>query len=150
MTTPLYVFDLDGTLADLRHRLHFIKNGNKDYDSFYAMTHADSPILGNIRTLMMLREFADIWFVTGRPERTRQMTVDWLAVYAQHKVQPEHLIMRPDDCTVADYRWKAQVYGSMLQEDQERLIAVFEDRQRCVDMWRALGITCYQVAPGNF
>lgn len=27
---------------------------------------------------------------------------------------------------------------------------VFEDRKQCVDMWRSLGLTCYQVADGNY
>jgi len=30
----LYVFDLDGTLADLKHRIHYIKGQVKDWDTF--------------------------------------------------------------------------------------------------------------------
>ena len=38
----------------------------------------------------------------------------------------------------------------MRPEDRARLVAVFEDRKRVVDMWRENGVTCYQVAPGDF
>lgn len=31
-----------------------------------------------------------------------------------------------------------------------RVTAVFDDRQQVVDMWREIGLTCCQVAPGNF
>jgi hypothetical protein len=30
------------------------------------------------------------------------------------------------------------------------VVAVYDDRQQVVDMWRAMGIDCFQVAPGNF
>jgi len=29
------IFDLDGTLCDITHRLHFIEGDNKDWDGFY-------------------------------------------------------------------------------------------------------------------
>jgi phosphoglycolate phosphatase-like HAD superfamily hydrolase len=37
------IFDLDGTLCDISHRLHFIENGNKDWDGFYAACPDDVP-----------------------------------------------------------------------------------------------------------
>ena len=37
------IFDLDGTLADIDHRLHFIQNGNKQWDEFYAACPNDGP-----------------------------------------------------------------------------------------------------------
>jgi hypothetical protein len=30
------------------------------------------------------------------------------------------------------------------------IVCVFDDRQKVVDMWRDMGLTCMQVAPGNF
>lgn len=38
------ILDLDGTVADLSHRLHFIQGDKKDYDSFYAAVGDDAPI----------------------------------------------------------------------------------------------------------
>jgi len=38
----------------------------------------------------------------------------------------------------------------MLTEDKSRLVAVFDDRDRVVKMWRDVGVTCFQVADGEF
>lgn len=37
------IFDLDGTLCDITHRLHFIEGDNKDWDGFYKACPADIP-----------------------------------------------------------------------------------------------------------
>ena len=33
---------------------------------------------------------------------------------------------------------------------KDDVFAVFDDRQQVVDMWRANGLTCFQVADGDF
>ncbi len=40
----VYVFDIDGTLADITHRLHFIQGEKKDWDAFFAACIDDAPI----------------------------------------------------------------------------------------------------------
>ena len=35
-------------------------------------------------------------------------------------------------------------------KDKYDVIGVFEDRDSCVKMWRALGLTCFQVADGSY
>ena len=39
---------------------------------------------------------------------------------------------------------------AMSDEDKKRLICIFDDRNKVVNMWRSLGITCLQVANGDF
>ena len=34
--------------------------------------------------------------------------------------------------------------------DEAVVVAVFDDRDKVVKMWREIGLTCMQVAPGNF
>ena len=34
--------------------------------------------------------------------------------------------------------------------DKDDVFAVFDDRQQVVDMWRQNGLTCFQVADGDF
>jgi hypothetical protein len=61
----------------------------------------------------------------------------------------EQLRMRP----VGDYRDDAVLKEQWLNEARVLGKApdiVFDDRQRVVDMWRRNGITCCQVAPGDF
>lgn len=57
--------------------------------------------------------------------------------------------MRPDGDHRPDYVIKREIYEREIK-DKYDVIGVFEDRQRCVDMWRALGLTCFQVAPGDY
>jgi len=35
----VYVFDLDGTLANIDHRLHFIKTKPKNWPAFFEATY---------------------------------------------------------------------------------------------------------------
>jgi hypothetical protein len=34
--------------------------------------------------------------------------------------------------------------------DKDDVFMTVDDRQKVVDMWRDLGLTCFQVAPGDF
>jgi hypothetical protein len=34
--------------------------------------------------------------------------------------------------------------------ERRRLVAVFDDRDKVVAMWRSMGVPCFQVAPGDF
>lgn len=43
--TPCYLFDIDGTIADISHRIHHIKGETKDWRSFFAACDGDLPIL---------------------------------------------------------------------------------------------------------
>jgi hypothetical protein len=45
---------------------------------------------------------------------------------------------------------KKQWLDSMLVDDRQRLVAVFDDRSSVVKMWRDAGVPCFQVAPGEF
>lgn len=35
-------------------------------------------------------------------------------------------------------------------KDKYNVLGIFDDRQQVVDMWRSLGLKCFQVEPGNF
>lgn len=50
---------------------------------------------------------------------------------------------RPDDVV------KEEMIQRMRDDGLEPYV-VFEDRKRCVDMWRRNGITCLQCAEGDF
>ena len=47
-----------------------------------------------------------------------------------------------------DEKLKLQWLSDMDWKDNVEM--VFDDRQKVVDMWREIGLTCMQVAPGNF
>lgn len=139
------VFDLDGTLADHRLRLPFLKSVPKRWDYYFAGCADDIPIRPSIETLLALVDLehrVEIW--TGRPERTRDVTQRWLL---KNGIEPALLRhMRPDDDRRPDFVLKHE----WLVAEQREPDLVFEDRSRVVDMWRRSGIPCFHVAEGNF
>ncbi len=64
---PLTIFDLDGTLALIQHRRHFVEGDLKDWKAFYAACDTDEPNEPVIATMERLRhEGADVWIFSGR------------------------------------------------------------------------------------
>lgn len=153
MDKPLYIFDLDGTLADLSHRKHMLeeKNDPSRWRRFYAACGRDAPIKPVIETMERLRRFADVWVFSGRSDEVRGITVDWLTAHTSfmtHELETA-LTMRQAGDYRADDVVKREWIDGMLNDDRRRLVAVFDDRDRVVAMWRAAGIPCFQVAPGT-
>jgi hypothetical protein len=70
--------DIDGVVADVRHRLHFIEQAPKDWDSFFAAAAADPPIAEGISLARELAVEQDLVWLTGRPQRLRRLTIAWL------------------------------------------------------------------------
>lgn len=157
MSRPLYIFDLDGTLADARHRLHFIAGpGKKDWRAFFRASAFDPPIREGIATVQALRRGgAEIWVWTGRSDEVERETRAWLSKYGVLPrfalfPAPERLRMRPAGDTTPDHRLKMHWLDLLDPPERDRLTAVFEDRSSVVAMWRASGVPCFQVAPGDF
>jgi hypothetical protein len=151
------VFDMDGTLADTSNRQHLVANQldtegraiPKDFKAFHDLMSTDLPVW----PLIILFELVNVrgnnvTILTGRPESYRQQTVEWLANVGI-TLNKNQLVMRPEsDSTMPDAAWKRLWLDHCAPEDRPDL--VFEDRMRVVDMWRAQGILCAQVGPGNY
>lgn len=157
MKPKAIIFDIDGTLADITHRLHFIKGEKKDYDGFYRAVKDDAPKKDIISLLHLIEtsnfanwlrgceaeeEMVKIFFCSGRPESTREDTLSWYHKHISQDNDPE-LCFRKN----GDYRQDHIVKEEMLREIQKDYDILFtvDDRQQVVDMWRRNGITCLQV-----
>lgn len=157
---PLYIFDLDGTLALIEHRIHFLSLhflSRKDparWRKFYAACDQDRPNMPLLTTLELLRAAgAEIWIFSGRSDEVRHKTIVWLAKHSSLTTQELNghiLTMRAEGDHTPDDVLKKQWLDAMSSEDRQRLVAVFEDRARVVDMWRAAGVQCFAIAPGEF
>jgi len=153
---PLYIFDLDGTLALIEHRRHFVARprGEQDWKAFYAACDKDAPNDPVIGTMERLRETgADIWIFSGRSDEVREKTIQWLAdktTFMSWELDGPMLTMRQAGNYTPDDVLKKGWLDDMLVSDKARLVAVFEDRDRMVKMWRAAGVPCFQVADGEF
>ncbi|WP_030864003.1 nucleotidase [Streptomyces sp. NRRL S-37] len=76
---PLAVFDLDNTLAGTAHRQRFLERRPRDWDAFFAAAPQDPPLAEGIALVHESARECGIVYLTGRPERCRRDTLDWLA-----------------------------------------------------------------------
>ena len=144
------IFDLDGTLADIedRRQLCTKENGKMDWNRFFDPENIklDKP---NIPVIMMAQALDAIGYkiaiFSGRSASTLDATKKWLHEYG---IEYNAFKMRPKRNFRPDEQLKLEWLNDMDWKDNVEM--VFDDRQKVVDMWREIGLTCMQVAPGNF
>ena len=150
---PLYIFDLDGTLALVDHRRHFVENGAGRWREFYAACVDDRPNVPVIRVLnSLIYAAADIRIFSGRSDEVQAQTVSWLLMHtalARREIV-NGLRMRKEGDYTPDEVLKKQWLDELSRTDRQRLTAVFDDRDTVEAMWRENGVPCFQVAPGDF
>jgi phosphoglycolate phosphatase-like HAD superfamily hydrolase len=148
----IWVFDIDGTLADCTHRLHFIKADPPDWRAFFASVAQDAPIphmVELVRALIRDLHGPGIGFVSGRSDECRSATTKWLVDNISVAILGTPLYMR----RAGDYRDDEVVKVELLEQlrrDGLEPLMVFDDRNRVVQAWRGAGVPCAQVAPGDF
>lgn len=145
------VVDLDGTVALNQHRYHLIdkKDGRKvNWDAFFLACTDDlpnAPVIETVNALSAMGYFIHIFSARGKI--AHKQTLDWLDKY---KVEYDKLTMREIGCYEPDEilkeNWLKEYYPDYL----ESVSFVIDDRAKVVKMWRGLGLTCFQVAEGNF
>lgn len=87
------VFDIDGVLADVRHRLHHVEASPKRWSAFFAEADRDGLLAEGAAILRSLAEDHEIRYLTGRPERMRALTELWLV---EQSLPTASLTMRPN------------------------------------------------------
>ncbi len=142
------IFDIDGTLADITHRLPRAGFEAESDKSVYGAGCGDDEPIHEI--IMVARALYDaglsIVLVSGRMEIYSSVTTHWLAAA---RVPPNTLLMR----ATGDYRADWVIKREMLREIRLldlNPILVFDDRECMVRMWRAEGLRCCQVARGDY
>jgi len=145
LAEDLVIFDIDGTLADISERVHYIKRKPKNWNAFNEGMAKDKAIHSMIRLCNILYASGlHIILCSGRNERNRPETVEWLA---KQGVQYHELLLRREE----DYRTDSVVKRELIQHiDKSKILFVVEDRSRVVEMWRLEGLVCLQCAPGEF
>lgn len=140
--TDAIIVDIDGTIADCNHRLHHIKGQKKNWPGFWETMHLDTPIEPIIKLVKAMDQACRIIVVTARHDYVRPQTVKWLL---QNGVPYNELRMRADE----DYRKDAIVKKEILDQiraDGYNVLFALEDRTHNVEMFRANGVPCLQVA----
>ncbi len=131
---PLAVFDIDGVLADVRHRLRFVESRPRDWDAFFDAAIDDPPLAQGLALAQESARDCEVVYVTGRPERCRADTLAW---FAQHGLPQGRLSMRRG----RDFRPARVAKLELLRRlarDHTVAVVVDDDEQVC-DAYEAAG-----------
>jgi len=147
--------DLDGTLALIHDRSPY---DAKDCDL------KDLPNIPVIETILAHHNAGrEIIFCSGREDKYRPETIRFIEKYCRNVcshndcdnvgvdlgVIPYKLHMRKTDDFRKDAIIKEEIYKEHI-EGKYNVLMVLDDRDQVVEFWRSKGLTCFQVAPGNF
>lgn len=136
------IVDIDGTLADNKHRQSLVQTAPKQWDEFFKLCEFDSVIEPVAEVVRSMNRDHHILIVTGRPERYRESTVRWLR---KHNVPFWSLYMREDDDHRPDHIIKHEIL-TQIRYVHDPILAI-DDRPEVVNMWRENGIICLQNEP---
>ena len=131
------IVDIDGTVA------------NNNWRSPFDTSHCDED--GEYATIvsLALRETnknVALYFVSGREGHAEAATRRWLEKY---QIAYDGLYMRAIGDHRGDFIIKEEIYRREF-EGKFNVLYVLDDRNQTVNMWRSIGLTCLQVAPGDF
>lgn len=133
-----YIFDIDGTLA--------IMGDRGPYE--WTRVEVDTPNLPVCMLWEPLRKSSDrIFIFSGRDSICRDQTERWLRL--NNITYYDGLFMRPESDQRKDSIIKQELYEANIK-DKYNVLGIFDDRNQVVDMWRSLGLPCFQVAYGDF
>jgi hypothetical protein len=137
------ICDIDWTVANLGHRLHFIQWEKKDHEWFYANVWLDTPIQPVIDVINSLSKSHTIIFVSWRRNQTYRDTKSWLHKYG---VQYDYLLMRWSWDRRPDTEVKEWIYNRCLKD--LNIVWVFDDRPSVCEKRRELGLFVFNCQQG--
>jgi predicted kinase len=132
------IVDLDGTLAKMSDR--------SPYE--WHRVGEDTPVPAVVYAVRAAIHFGyQVIFMSGRDASCRNITQAWLETHVLNNV--EHLFMRAENDNRRDDIVKLDLFDTHVR-DNYNVEYVLDDRAQVVRMWRKLGLSCFQVAPGEF
>ena len=138
----LWVFDIDNTLANVHHRWEHLRGEKKDWETFFSLQHLDEPyqpVLDVLHALANDRLQDEIIVVTGRDERFREVSLEWLNRHVEW-FSNDKLYMRPAGNREDDDTLKVKIIKNWLQRHPNyKMGGIFEDRHRIIDAFRNEG-----------
>ncbi len=138
----LAVVDLDGVLADVRHRLHHLEARPKDWRSFFAAAPEDPVLDEGRRVVEALASVHEIVYLSGRPELCRADTERWLT---EHELPRARVLLRPRHDRRPSRLVKVEALDRLARD---RAVAVLvDDDPQVLDAARAAG---YDVLPATW
>jgi hypothetical protein len=145
---PTVIFDVDGVLADNRHRLYHIMKEPKDWASYWLGIMEDKPIEYTVLlTRLLSREGFDVVVFTARPQSRLFQTTAWLN---QAKIPFMRLWARDDYDGRSPELVKKDMLDRLIHQCMSRVFFAVEDHPPTVDMYRSQGVPCLAADPGHW
>lgn len=137
----IVVCDLDGTIALF---------GEEDpYNRDFSKDQVNEPITKLLFTVAR-DNLRNIIFLSGRMDKYRNQTEAWLRDNdIPYEKDKNPLFMRKTNDSRPDFEVKRELYEKHIK-GKFNVLFVLDDRNQVVDLWRSLGLTCLQVAEGEF
>jgi acid phosphatase class B len=133
--------DIDGTIANNDHRQYFLE-GKKDWDGFFSTLSNDLPmheVINEVNNLHFNNK-KNIVFITGRPERYRAPTEEWLSKYFDFEL---HVFMRKDNDQRDKVTIKKEIFNSYFKSDD--IYCVYENDDDLVALWESFGLKTIKI-----
>lgn len=138
MSDTAIICDIDGTLA--------IKGDRGIFDYAKCELDALNAPVALVIDAMVETYGLDIVLCSGREDSCREETIRWLD---KNSIKYTALHMRRTKDNRKDAIVKKEIYEEAIKPNYD-IMLVLDDRNQVVEMWRSLGLTCFQVAEGNF
>lgn len=144
--TPCVLLDLDGTLCDVRHRLHHVRKSPPDWPAFFDACVDDPPHPEVVELVRILyKNGSAIFFCSGRPDTHRQQTWAWIGKHVGNDIAwGVPLLMRKGNDHRPDTIVKKEMLDYIRGAGYEPMFAI-DDRPSIVKMWRENGVPCFAV-----
>lgn len=131
---PLAIVDIDGVVADVRHRLHHIQHAPKRWGAFFAAAVHDEPHPEGLALVAVLEREHEVVFLTGRPAHLRDDTEAWLT---RHGLGHHRLVMRPEGERGPAADLKVRLLGQLASAREVGLVV--DDDERVITAMEAAG-----------
>ena len=133
------IVDIDWTLAFMDWKRSPYDYSKVDGDRFNDMLY---------KLITRLNPCVEVFIVSWRSEDCRKETEEWLA---KNNIlyDASWLYMRKSGDNRCDTIIKEEIYREYI-ENKFNVLAIFEDRNRVVKMWRDLWLPCFQVFDWDF
>lgn len=132
------IVDIDGTVAKMVDRSPFDE----------SRVHEDLPNTPVIETVKALHQSGHrILFTSARTAGCKEATASWLSKYVG--ILDAQLFMRAEGDYRKDSIVKQEIFDNEIRYNYD-VVCVLDDRDQVVKAWRDMGLTCLQVAPGDF
>jgi phosphoglycolate phosphatase-like HAD superfamily hydrolase len=144
MDSPIAVVDIDGVLADARHRQHHVQVYPKNWDAFFRAAPYDEPLPEGFAVVRELASRYEIVYLSGRPERIREATQRWLT---KHDAPGGRLVLRKDHDRRPARVMKLAALRKLAK--QHEIAVVVDDEPEVCETFQTAGFQTFQATWAN-